>query len=1232
MAENKKDSFTFSDKIKNSKPAFNPFSKRMSSKIGSNGKPKKTIFERTRRDAPFFVAAAAALLMLPFLYKYSGTVEEGAIITPGSESSIFDPYGGSERMGPLFDDPNGQIAQLTGRDSLSLIKGWGDDEESSSDDSLGSFDMSDRDGLNDNYTPSRPVRSTYRSSAPAQTRAAFQRQATKIKELGSASMNVRGGGGVRDRFGGANLKSAAKQNSAGAPKKGAKPVSLQPLRAAGKPSRSYFGQGGAAQARASRAAMGKGNALQALNDAMFRPVDSARPGGFTPGDYSGPGGAGKIDRHMDFKGITPWWWDMMKDRSQKMWEWKYFLWRKNLVEPLIQKLGEMLGEFGFGLGCCLLTGEDDCSMGSMWGTSGESYSPGGCKINKVTYQTLDEVKEAYPGAPIAGDLKKWCESIAKSESQSYGAVEWVAAKGGGGNLGFFGKRAFCLGATVKGRGDRTPGVSEKSECQNFTPGLYDYHVKYDGKAADWHRYIYVVARNYVPEGFTSGVQHLCDYASIGAVTDNGATAVGMGEDTPSSTKKLSRADRRAWATNASTSTAYGRKLYANYAKEGLSPEEAAHGCVIYIKETKTGIFDYYRDFQRSVVDWLIERGIAKDTVTTVNGQAVKKTAVENGKEIFNNLDLFFVESVATKKKLASGNKGVPAPGVLYKDFEDLYLDHVGTTATRALESGKEKKVNKRSYRLDTRKEREGGKNMIRGAACYFSNEIELTCGEDDNKVPVANVAFKRTTAEGKVNFTAQYYSQEMTKDGFASQGIVQNVTPNADGSLVLKRIELKGNNGKAVTDMSSVLPGNIEWKAYRGGVVIARAECPFKNNASEVTVTEEPEDPVTDPCLVEYRWKTDSTCCKKVGGPDYEFVNGQCLPKAQPPVPGVTPLAEPVYVTLANKLADVPVTPMDRSAGDNGTTNFGTGLFTQAQLSNCADSLSTVVMKNSTATKEFVEQVIAAYNQRKAANAPTLTAPIENGPSVAQYVDALNIAAKLNLGDIAPKRSACVLGRSVAGVSKDTIIATGVTGQNGRTDYTNPFGSFLVYITPDASSWPATHFFDDNGLPVCNPRTLHKGTSSAVTVGALTYPKCDIDGTGVPSQYHWGAYNHRGGPDSEFVSSSAYAKPYPLAALQRPFTRQGTDAKNRGKFQEAYNPVIRDQSGDEACSVYEGNMSPADVLVYMQQVCTNGLNIKPHGTYDSSYEGKPGQASSGFIREGADANANRSNATQELNK
>ena len=69
--EKKKESFTFSDKIKNSKPASSKsFANRPSSKIGSDGKPRQTLFERTKRDAPFFIAALVALLLLPFLYCY----------------------------------------------------------------------------------------------------------------------------------------------------------------------------------------------------------------------------------------------------------------------------------------------------------------------------------------------------------------------------------------------------------------------------------------------------------------------------------------------------------------------------------------------------------------------------------------------------------------------------------------------------------------------------------------------------------------------------------------------------------------------------------------------------------------------------------------------------------------------------------------------------------------------------------------------------------------------------------------------------------------------------------------------------------------------------------------------------------------------------------------------------------------------------------------------------------
>ena len=105
--EKKKENFTFSDKIKDSKKAVSKsFANRVSSKIGRDGKPRQTIFERTKRDAPFLIAALVALLLLPFLYKYSGSVNEEAMITPSSSETVFDP----ERyaFAPDVENPEGK--------------------------------------------------------------------------------------------------------------------------------------------------------------------------------------------------------------------------------------------------------------------------------------------------------------------------------------------------------------------------------------------------------------------------------------------------------------------------------------------------------------------------------------------------------------------------------------------------------------------------------------------------------------------------------------------------------------------------------------------------------------------------------------------------------------------------------------------------------------------------------------------------------------------------------------------------------------------------------------------------------------------------------------------------------------------------------------------------------------------------------------------------------------------
>ena len=699
MAENKKDSFTFSDKIKNSKPAVNPFAKKGASKIGNNGKPKQTLFERSRRDAPFMIAAAAALLMLPFLYKYSGTVNDDVIVPPGSEDSIFDP----ERFGfsPSAEDPTGQIAQLAGRDPLSLIKGWGTPEEEQQAEPDYSYD---RDGLEDrDYTPTpRPDTPNYRQTAPAATRAAFQRTPTKIKDLGSASLNLRGGGGVGSRFGGAQLKAAAKQNSAGGPKRGIKPVSLTPLRAAGAPARSYFGQGAAAQARASRDALSKANASEALRDAMFAPVEHGRTGGLGDGFFASGGGLGKIDRNMDFKGLEPWWWDMMKQQEMEKWKYNYFLWRNNLVVPLIQALAKVLAKLGEGLACCILTGEDDCSMGSMWGTDGTTATAAGCEINKQRFSSMDELRAAYPNVAIIGsDLKKWCQNV---DPKNFGKVEWKEAKGGGGNLGFFGKRINCLGGTYHGR--ESTDLKDRFSCEAID-STHNFELQATGSAnnATWHYYHAVVARNYVPFQPTNGGHGGEGYYLCGAPRNDynpkdagGYSNIESGK-APGEGQTQRAADKKGRVTTWSGTDEEGNKKEFDERFLGMNRKTVNDSCVIYIAEGKVFDWDNFKSKSIKLLDDL------KLTDPNDDNKPV------DGETAFNALQLYFIEGYAMKTTLSSGFSdkvensdgkkvrvyGMPV-GVLpikYVDFETLYI--LRRNSSKDTEKFTDSKINTRTF-------------------------------------------------------------------------------------------------------------------------------------------------------------------------------------------------------------------------------------------------------------------------------------------------------------------------------------------------------------------------------------------------------------------------------------------------------------------------------------------------------------------------------------------------------
>jgi hypothetical protein len=494
MAEDKKDAFTFSDKIKNSKPAFNPFSKRASSKIGNNGKPKKTLFERTRRDAPFFIAALLALLLLPFLYKYSGNVGEGAaFVTPGTSDTVFDP----ERFdfSPSTEDSSGEIAQLAGRDPLSLIKGWGSATES--EESRYDYDMDERDGFADYSGSSNANRSTstvstsYRKTVPRATRAAFKRTtpATKIGELRGAGLNARGGGNIGSRFGGANLKSAANRSSAGPVRNPTKPVSLQPLRAAGAPSRSYFGQDNVARARASRDALSKGNAAQALKDAVFNPVGQGRLGGLGEGVLAAGGGPGKMERNMDYKGITPWWWDMMKQREQEKWNWRYHLWRDPLKDAI--KTG---GAHFFN---CLLWGDPDGDIDNFYGVSGEAKAAG-CKYsgNTWTYEDIAEKlkeKGETQKIPRRDKFESWCTGDGGKDFFG-GSPSFVKGSAATGRTNWFTQRAsMCTGRQWWKRKSAGDGSIE-AICKDDEHATISFKLS-DNIKRKWNTYHIVLAEN-----------------------------------------------------------------------------------------------------------------------------------------------------------------------------------------------------------------------------------------------------------------------------------------------------------------------------------------------------------------------------------------------------------------------------------------------------------------------------------------------------------------------------------------------------------------------------------------------------------------------------------------------------------------------------------------------------------------------------------------------------------------
>ncbi len=1231
MPEEKKEKFTFSDKIKNSKPAGNKSFAKSSSKIGRDGKPKATLFERTRRDAPFFIAALVALLLLPFLYKYSGQASEEQLLTPGNEQAEFDP----ERYGfdtAMIEDPDGQIAQLAGRDSLSLIKGFGGNQEedygrddldldaSSGYDSSAEGEYAAEKHSSSEMDVEDNTTNIYKRRAGAATRAAFRR--TKIGTLNSAGLRRPGGSRLGINNWGGGLKNAAKKVRPNTPASAPKPVSLQPLRAAG--SRSTFGQGGAAAARRSKDNMGKANPLEALRDSYVKPVDPTRVGGLDMFSMGPGGGSGKLDRNINITpGKEPWWWDMMKTRMQKEWEkkferkWKWIDWMDDLARNI---LGGILN--------CLITGDDGGDMGSMFGFGGGSGKQATCCGVKA--KDWDEQAYGPFGKASCDKLKKRAnfDSSIKCTKDEW----WDApASSSGESAGFFGARLNCLGI-YGGAGAAAAHIKEGFgglRCANM-PDLYQIDTSDLPRKWQKHTYIYVVARNYFPQqlkdklGIKAERTFLCtqgegaDPFKIGD-TNNSGVALGEVRNLRTEVDSAAYTDIVKQTSAKNSTTQKQERLEDIYE---ANPESIIHGCVVYVQRGAT--FNY-ENFKNAMVQRF------KELAKKKNGKLSKEELNKLGHDAWLQLDVMFVESFASKNKLAyakwfeTGNNLHDILPMEYWRFYEAFVRHKKST----------NKATGSRVNVDNRKLRKIGEDTATGDRCYFDGNLKIDCGEPEE--PRATVVFGpgykggqpfTVQAEAKnIEVTAEFIPLNADEKTVTTAQPLDLQTPvlTQDGRGLIYTFSEVIRNGSEKSSWKATDIGNIRWKVFRKGAkdqngrneAVDYVTCPYNMSGDGHSEIVDPKPCPNGP-------QTSQQCCEEIYGAqdpnnNYKWEGGKCVITPKKP-------EGDKYTILAPGIRCVPNGPTDRQARPAGSMTeqdmcklFGSPLVGKYNSNgqSCKD-LWGFKMDSAKATA-FVNRVKEAYNKAH----PELPIKFDKTyPQDSEFIDALNIATTVGINDV-PMAAVCEMGRDFVRMSKDKhagsrAIVSGATGtKDEQLLFRNELGAFLAYVHDTSILYPDA-FVRVNGKDYCDWRFQPYGVSDggcSKTLGpkmGKAYAHNNYNGTKFADKY-----------SKYFVPSlTETMKQAPLKALvsghqDLPHNCGNCKAMNGQNNVKKYNSyqgfagLLHEESPSTngqgvACEAFlggnkEATMSVADALKYIEGLCTAGLDYKPVGQGNKNY-------------------------------
>lgn len=1226
-----KDSFTFSDKIKNSKPmGSKSFANRVSSKIGSDGKPRQTLFERTRRDAPFFIAALVALLLLPFLYKYSGQVSEEPMVTPGSEESVFDP----ERYG--FDtatgNPDGQIAQFAGRDSLSLIK-MGDD--TSATDEVTNDYIPSHDGYDASQESSTSTEveenntNIYKRAAAPATRAAFRRAATKINPLSSAGLTSRGGSRLGVGMWGGGMKTAARKVGASGPRNSPKPVSLQPLQAAGKPSRTSFGNGSAAEARRSKDAMSKANAMQALMDAQMKPVQPGKIGGLGGGNFGPGGGKGNLDRKFTYNGKEPWWWDMMKTRAQKEWEaefnrkWDWIKWKDNLLKTWLA------GAFN-----CLVTGDEDGAMGKVFGAAKGAGNADKC--GKYTAESWAKCERCRSFGEFGKDA---CHGLFNYKGDDGQKDPWSGGNQNSESLGFFSQRIDCLSNGLGGAfgkmwnklfGKNKGTFAEAGDCNTFAKdGIYTADFDSTKDAGKWTVFHYVVGiptdqlSAYYKMTPTKQAQELVvGYIDKGTTFNSNISAmkdrknfVPLFVESVAIKNKKIRKDKPA-PTKASTGTATADAASGTE----VAPEEV-EALQTPIKYTK-------------FLGVLRKGGIMKDAGETdaKDSLSVSTKGAKQGKGFVTGARCPYpLVRITCENHATVSNQGAKIDGMPYAHL----------TFTNGMSGDMAYNLMKSRFLISYSVQ---GQNNDVAQAITTSTDIAQGQYYDIPHMDIQKYTGSWSTQMTGPGFVTNSLGTERTSDLSAGYQVIAN---SANIKKLRGSDRTNPSNRTIITweirqcDSLSVDGESINKGGCQNGVIKERDE---KGKVTGILGQDRPG-----------RVVSTATCVYDDGGNNYigfpvdlDDDRVDPVPPQPDPKPDSQKPQEKIlqFADNMNGNKGIPAKYQERKGllqiptlfvnGKGGARPFNEAVNTKECLAVGAirslKKTEPAAVLEQDAAKAYLDSVVNQTNASQAFTAGNARFEHSGTVSIPQLVDAMTVAYTQDSNAQVPIEVVCALGKTIGLNSFDPQML------NVREQWRNTFGAFAAYTGADSSYFPTPFTIENKKNKDLN--TLKDDAMRKMLIADRRFLGCGAvrqgDGTIMKARadvrpYHYGRYNWnelatgdhpsigysgtsgrdgylRALEEGGWTTNARKAESFPLHAIAEAvgFQRQdratkqevakygsnGTiDSVNRAKYHAAYIHLFNEDSSD-ACNL-SGTMKVEDALKYIGALCINGKNAKP---------------------------------------